>query len=191
MASKWELAKEQANIDITYAAIAEFAEKGYSGATIKSIANRAVVSNGLVSKYFGTRENLMLSLMDEIRLEDIYKDFTESNCREVLCRYFNAIRELQQNQPHLFRFFLVMMVGTDTPISAYEKMMQSFPGSLLEQGISRGQAAGELPNEITPDKFYALLFTTTFIQMHLHKHVGLQAPNNEQLLNMIGWKSQN
>ncbi|MCQ2394816.1 MAG: TetR/AcrR family transcriptional regulator [Kiritimatiellae bacterium] len=40
------------------AAIAEFSEKGYEGASTRSICARAGVNNALLNRYYGTKENL-------------------------------------------------------------------------------------------------------------------------------------
>ncbi len=48
---------------ILEAARATFAERGYAGATIREIARRAGVANGLVLRHFGSKENLFMAAM--------------------------------------------------------------------------------------------------------------------------------
>ncbi|MDN5331081.1 MAG: hypothetical protein PWP45_306 [Tepidanaerobacteraceae bacterium] len=55
---------EKRKRQILEAAIEVFAEKGYNGAKTKEIAERAGVSEGTVFKYFKTKKDILLSLLN-------------------------------------------------------------------------------------------------------------------------------
>jgi AcrR family transcriptional regulator len=57
--------REQSQQRILRAALTMFAERGYEGATITQIAERAGVARGLVSYYFSTKEQLLHALLGE------------------------------------------------------------------------------------------------------------------------------
>lgn len=57
--------REQSTRRILEAALTLFAERGYEGATISQIAERAGVARGLVSYYFSTKEKLLHTLLGE------------------------------------------------------------------------------------------------------------------------------
>lgn len=50
--------------EILAAARAEFAEKGYAGASVRGIARRAAVDPALVHHYFGTKEQVFVAAME-------------------------------------------------------------------------------------------------------------------------------
>jgi AcrR family transcriptional regulator len=57
--------REHSQRRILEAALTLFAERGYEGATISQIAERAGVARGLVSYYFSTKEKLLHTLLGE------------------------------------------------------------------------------------------------------------------------------
>jgi AcrR family transcriptional regulator len=57
--------REQSQRRILDAALMAFAERGYEGATISQIAERAGVARGLVSYYFPAKENLLQELLGQ------------------------------------------------------------------------------------------------------------------------------
>jgi AcrR family transcriptional regulator len=57
--------REQSQQRILQAALMSFAERGYEGATIGQIAERAGVARGLVSYYFPAKEQLLQALLSQ------------------------------------------------------------------------------------------------------------------------------
>src|SRR5262245_37723723 len=57
--------REQSQRRILDAALTSFAERGYEGATISQIAERAGVARGLVSYYFPAKEQLLQALLGQ------------------------------------------------------------------------------------------------------------------------------
>lgn len=63
---------------IVSAAVEEFAEKGYDGATIRAIAVRAGVDSSLVHHYFGSKSDLFSAVVDTpVRPDLAVKDLLE------------------------------------------------------------------------------------------------------------------
>lgn len=58
--------REQSQQRILQAALMAFAERGYEGATIAQIAERAGVARGLVSYYFPAKEQLLQALLGQV-----------------------------------------------------------------------------------------------------------------------------
>src|SRR5579883_2178780 len=65
-------ARQQALVD---AASAIFAEQGYDAATTREIAERAACAEGLIHRYFGGKQGLLLAV-----LERKVKDLTAEYC---------------------------------------------------------------------------------------------------------------
>ena len=163
------------------AALSEFSEKGYSGATIKNIAKRAGVSNGVISKYFETKEGLLMTLIKPNTLDGIFGGLKSDEPEDVFNCYIDFIKNLLKNRPSVFQFYYKMfndteLVGTpDSIISAY--LWKEFEGSRLEQAIVRAQNEGELPAG-DPIKVYRLLAHATFELLQQYSSIGLPIPEN-------------
>lgn len=63
-------------------AIAEFAEKGYEGASTNAIASRAKVSKGVIFLHFNNKEGLYLKCLDKI-LDGYQDDFDLTNVKQT------------------------------------------------------------------------------------------------------------
>src|SRR5512134_1935989 len=56
---------------ILQAAVKVFARKGYHGAKVAEIARRANVADGTIYLYFRNKEDILVSLFDEVMLEHL------------------------------------------------------------------------------------------------------------------------
>jgi TetR/AcrR family transcriptional regulator, regulator of cefoperazone and chloramphenicol sensitivity len=91
------------------AAMAQFAERGFRDATIKSIAQAAGVSTGLVQHHFGTKERLR-EACDETALERVRQqlDVVEHADREVTDPNFASA--LYASSPVLVRYLIRLLL---------------------------------------------------------------------------------
>ena len=64
-------------------AIATFAEKGYSNTPTSEIAKKAGVAEGTIFKHYGTKENLLLSIMIPF-LKDFFPMMAEELIGELM-----------------------------------------------------------------------------------------------------------
>ncbi|WP_169731981.1 TetR/AcrR family transcriptional regulator [Glycomyces arizonensis] len=83
------------------AALAEFAEKGYAGATVRAIAARAGVNTQLISYYFGGKAGLHRELLDAWREREAGLMEADSFAAGVTA-YLRAFAE----NPDLLRMFV-------------------------------------------------------------------------------------
>lgn len=92
------------------AAVSLFNVKGFSGTSIRAIAEKAGVNVALISYYFGNKQGLLEKLMIDFLegytkiIEDGYNELDESSPKASL---FNVLRNLikyQQKNHHLARF---------------------------------------------------------------------------------------
>ena len=60
---RYQRRKEDRPEEITAAALAAFAEKGYAGTRVEEVAKRAGVSKGLLYLYFKTKEELFKAVV--------------------------------------------------------------------------------------------------------------------------------
>lgn len=187
MPSKWEIVKEESAARIINAAISEFGEKGYTGTTIKTIALKAEVANGLVSKYYQSKENLLLSLFREISLDSIFKGLEKDDPRSVFNHYIEYARKILKENPPLFYFFAMIVSSTDVPESIITFWKSDFSKSVIKTAICQAQEEGTLPKG-NPWGFFYLLYSLTYILLRHYKHLGLEPPENDAILSVIRYR---
>jgi len=81
-------------------AIATFAEKGYSNTSTSEIAKKAGVAEGTIFKHYGTKENLLLSIMVPF-LKDFFPTMAEELIGELMkdkCSFEDFLRALLTNR---------------------------------------------------------------------------------------------
>ena len=87
--------KEDVRKNITQAALIEFMEKGYQGASIRGIAKRSNSSVGNIYKYFKSKEELYENLIGTVyhRLIDYITQFDEVKLDDGALDVFNQLIE--------------------------------------------------------------------------------------------------
>lgn len=99
---KKEKLTERRKRQILEAAIKEFAENGFNGAKTKKIAERAGVAEGTIFRYFKTKKDILLNLVNTVATESIYKFMEEagdfSDDKKVLTKFLqNHMRFIREN----------------------------------------------------------------------------------------------
>lgn len=118
------------------AAMDEFAEKGYAGARVQDIADRAGLNKQLISYYFGGKEGLYLELHQQwLRREATIAD-PALPLHELIVRYLDE--SFADPRPTRLNLWSGLTGGTVEPD----------PEDL--SGLRRRQAAGELAEDLDP-----------------------------------------
>lgn len=186
---KRDYQNEQLAKAIKDAAIIEFGEKGYKSATIRSIAERAGVSNGMVGKCFNKKENIVGAIIDD----SSFFDWEDENCVEdsycFFCRYIDGISELQKMDRDRFRFNLAMLRDARIPSSLIDERRRKFSGSMIEKAIIKAQEKGEM---ISGDAFkVSFLFHRSLYELlNEYEEAGVSAPDYKYILNAIGFRQR-
>ncbi len=129
------------------AAVSLFNVKGYSGTSVRAIANKAGVNGALISYYFGNKQGLLEQLM--IDFLEGYTSIVESNYRQLelvsakSCLY-TVVTELlkyQQKNHHLARFVHREVTLDSTLVRelmmTYLMKEKHFVKALVEAGIKK------------------------------------------------------
>ncbi|MFE3451457.1 TetR/AcrR family transcriptional regulator [Nonomuraea sp. NPDC059194] len=134
---------------IVEAAVEEFAAKGFAGARVSAIADRAGVNKQLISYYFGGKEGLYLDVVSQWRRAE--SGFTEApmSLGQLLAGYVVA------NTEHRSLGKLLVWEGlTEGPPSAeFAEEMRANVEALRER-----QAMGELPAWLDPGAMMVAMF---------------------------------
>ena len=186
MATKKEISKEKSIAAILDAATREFSEKGYSAATTRSIAEAAGVSNGLIGKYFESKDKLLCAIIDRANVVSIYDGVEYENPYKIFCSYLDYVRSLQCSNPVLFNLFFHLSNDLDFPVSVYKSVEKSFRGSLLETALSDAQRDGDIINGDTFAMF-KILSASAYILINTYTILGTTAPDNDALLHVLGY----
>ncbi|WP_432702926.1 TetR/AcrR family transcriptional regulator [Lysinibacillus sphaericus] len=112
-------------------AIATFAEKGYSNTSTSEIAKKAGVAEGTIFKHYGTKENLLLSIM-----VPFLKDFFPTMAEEL-------IGELMKNKCSFEDFLRALLTNRSVFLSENREIFQVFIKEMFYKE--------ELRNELLPN----------------------------------------
>ena len=129
-------------------ALAEFAEKGYAGARVRAIAERAGVNSQLISYYFGGKEGLYDAIMrrwhdQEAQMERQVAQRGRSFA-DLVDAYFLAMRA----QPELTRVLVWDGLNQTTPVSALKVDEEAEAPEVAD--LRRRQASGEIAADLDP-----------------------------------------
>lgn len=189
MATQRQISKEKSMAAIIDAAIAEFAEKGYTGATIRSIAANAGVANGLVSRYYDSKDRLLCSIMSMHTLDMLYEGVTDTDPYRIFCIYMDHVRKLQKAKPARFRLILRVVTESDMPDQVYDMVKEDFEGSVLEKAIISLQEEGDL---VEGDAFamFKMMAGTLYVLLNQYEILGITPPDNDALLHVLGYRRE-
>ncbi len=106
---------------ITLAAVAEFGEKGYAGASINAIVDRLGIAKGSIFQYFGDKKGLFLFAFDTAM--NLVKDYLRAVRDETRAQpLFDRLRAtllagvlFRMEHPLIYRLYLKILFEYDVP----------------------------------------------------------------------------
>jgi len=113
---------------ILKAAQEAFAQLGFTGATVKDVANRADVSFGLVSHYFGSKQELFLAAGFDMA-DRLVAQLTEATAEET-----NGLEAIQRYMTAYFNF-------TEEHRNRFSILLRCSPFSHMETGLDAEKVA--------------------------------------------------
>ncbi|MGA8117172.1 MAG: TetR family transcriptional regulator [Actinocatenispora sp.] len=120
------------------AGLHEFADKGYAGARVQDIADRAGVNKQLINYYFGGKDGLYRELCRRWHEREAVIDDPEVPLAEVVVRYLRATL----TPPFPARLTLWQALGGDAPAPVPDDDMTR---------MRHRQESGELPDDLEPE----------------------------------------
>jgi len=112
-------------------AITSFAEKGYSNTSTSEIAKKAGVAEGTIFKHYGTKENLLLSIM-----VPFLKDFFPTMADELFGELFNSQCSFEE-------FLRALLINRSAFLTENREIFQVFIKEMFYKE--------ELRNELLPN----------------------------------------
>jgi AcrR family transcriptional regulator len=100
-------------------ALTQFSEHGYAGTSLRSVARAAGVDPSLVTHYFGTKEGLFVSALDNIgpvqaRLAQVMKEGGDDRPRRLAQAYLSAWEDPTSGP----RLRAVFRAASESPVAA-------------------------------------------------------------------------
>ena len=164
-APRFQRRKEDRPAEITEAALAAFAEKGYAATRVDEVAKRAGVSKGLLYLYFKTKEDLFKAVIRSFlspRIDALISNIEETDlsAEEFLRGPFLAFARSLPKSPAKILVRLMIAEGPKHPdlIAWYWDNVVSRALAALRSLIDRGVDNGEF-RESALNEFPQLLVT--------------------------------
>lgn len=187
MGSSNEIQKTDLRAKVLRSAVHEFTENGYRGATVKMIADGAGVSVGAVMKYYGSKEELLISIMEKYTLTGIFTNCVSTEPYDVFSLYLDYLRKVLREDPDHFEFCTNLYMSYNLPKTVYERLVSEFYGSPIEKAIIESQRRNELP-ACSPVDMYKLLYRTATSMMVSYARIGIEQTDNDAILSAISYK---
>jgi AcrR family transcriptional regulator len=211
--------KEERPQEITEAALAAFAEKGYAATRVDDVAKRAGVSKGLLYLYFKTKEELFKAVVRGLIVPrvDAFKavvrglivprvdalignvDSTELSAEEFIRGPFLDFAKTVPGSPISIVIRLMIAEGSKHPdlVQYYWDEVVSrglaTMSNLLEQGVKNGEfrrsAVNELPHLLIMPVVFSVIFNLLFEKQSLDTDRLIETHIDMLLLHMKGQES--
>jgi TetR/AcrR family fatty acid metabolism transcriptional regulator len=142
-----------------------FARKGYHGARVSEIARRADVADGTIYLYFRNKEDILVSLFDEVMIEHLRQ------AREELDALRGApekLRAIARRHLGLLGSNRDLAVVFQVELRQSTKFMERFTASwlqdyftlladIIEEGQQEGSLREDLPRKLVTKSFFGAL----------------------------------
>jgi TetR/AcrR family fatty acid metabolism transcriptional regulator len=150
---------------ILEAAVKVFARKGYFGARVSDIAKRAAVADGTIYLYFRNKEDILVSLFDEVMAEHIARARADA---AAVSGAEARLRVIAHHHLRLFAGNADLAVVFQVELRQSTKFMERFTASwlqdyfaLLSEVMAAGQREGalraDLPLKLATKAFFGVL----------------------------------
>lgn len=144
-------------------AIAEFAEKGYSGARVDTICKRARINPRMIYHYFGGKEQLYIAVLEhvlgELRTEELKLDVAHVAPLDGMMQLFDFTFTHFGSHPQLIH----LLSGENLLKARFLRRSESTPVvaspliALIEQLLRRGEADGVFRPGLDPLHLYVAM----------------------------------
>jgi AcrR family transcriptional regulator len=176
---RFQRRKEDRPAEITQAALAAFAEKGYAATRVDEVAKRAGVSKGLLYLYFKTKEDLFKAVIRSFlspRIDALISNIEETDlsAEEFLRGPFLAFARSLPKSPAKILVRLMIAEGPKHPdlVEWYWDNVVSRAlaalRTLIERGVDNGEfresALNVFPQLLVTPVFFSMIFTIVFKQ---------------------------
>ena len=163
------LTKEQTDSILSIAA-EEFADKGFAGTAIGSIAKKAGVSVGVIYKYYSGKEDLFnacvrksLECMDEVLN---MTGSTGGSLMDMIGQLISRAQSFAKENPEYIRLYHQITVsGSPAGKTQSAELIERGTAAIYEKFIRNASESGEIRGDIDPAAF-AFLIDNLLMMLH-------------------------
>lgn len=180
---------------ILEAAVTEFAANGFPGANINRIAQKAGVSIGAMYKYFGSKEDLFLTIIERAHglLAGVLDEIGHSagDIFEKIEQMIRAAQEYARQFPELHQIYLDMTSeGLSRLSRKLSGKMETISAQFYESMIMRAMKQGTIDSRLDPrvaalciDNLILMLqysYTSEYFKERMKIFIGPDALNDDE-----------
>jgi TetR/AcrR family transcriptional regulator len=171
---------------ITEAAISEFSEKGYTGASINALVEVLGIAKGSIFQYFGDKKGLFLFIFNKStelvkeRLRVIRDQTTNDNLLSRLEKSMNAGVSFIQDHPLIYKLYMKVLYDAKIPFRDEILLsLRTYSFQYLRALLETAKDNGELRKNLDLDKACFILdavmdrFLQTQTIRHLDAELGI------------------
>jgi len=146
--------KAQTRARLLEAAARVYARHGFAGATLEEVASEAGFTKGAVYAHFGSRENLLLALVEEHFAKEVAEqlelfDRDRVTWERPLAGSDRWMEDLQEN-PDRFRLFVELWVHAQREEPLRVRLAQAFTPLRATLARFAAQSAADVDLEVSP-----------------------------------------
>jgi TetR/AcrR family transcriptional regulator len=138
------------------AALAEFADKGYQPASVNVMVSASGIAKGSLYQYFKDKKSLFLYVfqfgIDRVRrtLMRVKEETSEENFFDRMERSLLAGVDFIHRHPRIYQIYLKILFDQHVPerdrlLAAVRQFAADYLGSLVRQGMARGEIRPDIP----------------------------------------------
>ena len=163
------LTKEQTDRILSIAA-EEFADRGFAGTAVGSIAKKAGVSVGVIYKYYAGKEALFNACISKSldSMEEVL-DMTGNDGGSLMDMIENLIRRMQtfakENPEYIRLYHQITVSGSPAGKTQSAELIESGTAKIYGEFIKRAAESGEIRDDIDPAAF-AFLIDDLLMMLH-------------------------
>ena len=163
------LTKEQTDKILSIAA-EEFADKGFAGTAIGSVARKAGVSVGVIYKYYAGKEDLFNACVSKSleSMEEVLS-MTGNDGGSLMDMLANLISRMQgfarENPEYIRLYHQITVSGSPAGKTRTAELIESSTAGIYEEFIRKASETGEIRNDIDPAAF-AFLIDNLLMMLH-------------------------
>lgn len=136
------------------AGVEEFALRGPAGASMRSIADRAGISVGVLYKYYEDKDGLFRACLGRSleALRQVLADVTgeEAGFKEYARRIIRALLRFSREHSGYVRLYCALAASGGEEAGGLARELEGMTARLYTQYIAAGQAAGSLRRDMEP-----------------------------------------
>ena len=163
------LTKEQTDKILSIAA-EEFADKGFAGTAIGSVARKAGVSVGVIYKYYAGKEDLFNACVTKSleSMEEVLS-MTGNDGGSLMDMLANLISRMQgfarENPEYIRLYHQITVSGSPAGKTRTAELIESSTAGIYEEFIRKASETGEIRDDIDPAAF-AFLIDNLLMMLH-------------------------